>query len=66
MGPGFLGLLYSLNVARDPKLFDSIQQQQDRQVSQDIGMEDGIPLTRSDFWTASMYVLFYSFLCNLS
>ncbi|KAK5799235.1 hypothetical protein F5H01DRAFT_356981 [Linnemannia elongata] len=54
MGPGFLGLLYSLNVARDPKLFDSIQQQQDRQVSQDIGMEDGIPLTRSDFWTASM------------
>ncbi|KAF9284101.1 UDP-Gal betaGal beta 1,3-galactosyltransferase, polypeptide 6 [Linnemannia elongata] len=55
MGPGFLGLLYSLNVARDPKLFDSIQQQQDRQVSQDIGMEDGIPLTRSDFWTASMY-----------
>ncbi|KAG0312347.1 UDP-Gal betaGal beta 1,3-galactosyltransferase, polypeptide 6 [Linnemannia gamsii] len=55
MGPGFMGLLYSLNVARDSKLFDSIHQQQDnRQFSQD-GMDDSIPLTRSDFWMASMY-----------
>ncbi|KAF9146463.1 UDP-Gal betaGal beta 1,3-galactosyltransferase, polypeptide 6 [Mortierella sp. GBA39] len=55
MGPGFLGLVYSINVARDSKLFGSIQEQQDRQFSRDNSMDDGIPLTRSDFWMASMY-----------
>lgn len=55
MGPGFLGLVYGLNVARDPKLFDSIQLQQSRQISQENGMDDGIPLTRSDFWMASIW-----------
>jgi hypothetical protein len=59
-----MGLLYSLNVARDSKLFDSIHQQQDnRQFSQD-GMDDSIPLTRSDFWMASMYVFALYSLCN--
>jgi len=60
MVPGFLGLVYSFSIAGDPKHFYSIQQQQQQQwqqlqqeFSQD-STEEGVPLTRSDFWIASM------------
>ncbi|KAF9934737.1 UDP-Gal betaGal beta 1,3-galactosyltransferase, polypeptide 6 [Linnemannia zychae] len=56
MVPGFIGFIYSVNIARDAQLFDRIQQQ-DNQVAPGNDMENGVPLSRSDFWMASIIAL---------
>ncbi|KAF9111447.1 hypothetical protein BGX27_004927 [Mortierella sp. AM989] len=53
--PGLFGLMYSISVSWDNNFFEQLQQQSQYRESSYQTANNEAPLTRSDFWVASMW-----------